>query len=172
MRALHSQLLCFPYIRKNRGVYPSKNVGTPTFSRSFLPIPTFASLSYQSFAHSFIFRIAPIRCSSNAFRTLVPKTRGTPPLVQPIPRSSHKVRSFLFALSCRLSTVDCWLLRSPPIHKAVTPPSPIFVSPLSQWRPVRGPTQTPCLSLSHRVRYTSTNALRPARSLHETCTDH
>ena len=168
-------------------MYPSKNVGAPTFFRSSLTIPILGSLFFQSFAHSFIFRITLIRNLSNTFRTLAPKTSGTPPLVQPIPRSSNAVRSFLFAVSCRLSTVDCRLpsftsstsftsftssFHSPRIHKAVTGASPNVVRGLSQWRPVRGPTLTPCLSLSHRVRYTSTNALRPARSLHEACTDH
>ena len=158
------QLFCFPYLRKNRGVYPSKNVGAPTFSLSFLPISTLGPLAFQSHAHSFIFRIQPISCPSSSFRTLAPKTGGTPPLVRPI-----------LAVSCRLSTVDCWLppfSHSPPIHKPVTAPSPILLPLLSQSSPVRGPTHTPCLSLSHRVRYTSTNAIRSARCLHETRTYH
>jgi len=37
------------------------------------------------------------------------KPGGRVSLVQPIPRFSFEVGSFLFALSCRLSTVDCWL---------------------------------------------------------------
>jgi len=145
-----------------------------TLSPSVLPSPPQLQRRrvFKSFAHSFIFRITLIRNLSNTFRTLAPKTGGTPPLVQPIPHSSYEVRSFLSAANCRLSTVDCWLPHLPRIHKAVTGASPNVVRGLSQWRPVRGPTQTPCLSLSHRVRYTSTNAHRPARSLHETCTDH
>jgi hypothetical protein len=38
--------------------------------------------------------------------------------------------------------------------------------------PSQGSTHTPCLSLSQCLRYTSTNASRPARSLHETRTHH
>jgi hypothetical protein len=64
------------------------------------------------------------------------------------------------------------LLHLPPIHNPVTPPSPIFLPLLSQSSPVRGPTLTPCLSLSECLRYTSTDAIRPARSAHETRTDH
>jgi hypothetical protein len=139
-----------------------------------IPLPAAASAEagFLSFAHSFIFRITLIRNLSNTFRTLAPKTGGTPPLVQPIPGFSYEVRAFLFPLSCRLSTVDCWLLHSPRIHKAVTPPSPIRLPLLSQCSPVRGPTHTPCLSLSERVRYTSTDAIRSARSLHEARTDY
>src|SRR5258708_38936170 len=105
MQNYRPQLFCFPYLRQNRGVHPSKNVGAPTFSLSFLPVPTLGPLAFQSVAHSFIFRIQPIFWPPSIFRTLAPKTGGTPPLVQPIPRSSYEVRSFLFALSCRLSTV-------------------------------------------------------------------
>src|SRR5579859_6207477 len=78
------QLFCFPYLRKNRGVYPLQNVGAPTFSLSFHPISTLGPLALQSVAHSFIFRIQPISRPSNIFRTLPPKTGGTPPLVMPI----------------------------------------------------------------------------------------
>ncbi len=96
----YPQLLCFPCLRKNRGVggmskqnllsaawpissvspisAPRKNVGAPTFSRSFLPMPTLDSLSLQLHAHSFIFRITPIRFPSNTFHTLSPKTRVSP----------------------------------------------------------------------------------------------
>src|SRR5258708_2083528 len=163
-------LLCFPYLRKNRGVSSSKNVGAPTFSLSFLPIPP---LAFQSLAHSFIFRSTPISCLHSAFRTHSPKTGGVPPLVRPIAFLYSPVRSSLFFLSCRLSTVGCLLLpHSPPIHNPVTAPSPILLPLLSQCSPVRGPTHTPCLSLSERLRYTSTNAIRPARSAHEARTDH
>jgi hypothetical protein len=43
---------------------------------------------------------------------------------------------------------------------------------LSQCSPVRGSAHTPCLSLSERLRYTSTDAIRPARSAHEARTDY
>ncbi len=88
------QLLCFPYLRKNRGVggmskqssflpsrlfrLPQNNVGAPTFALSFLPIPTLGSLSFQFLVHSFIFRITPIPYPSSIFRTLSPKTRVYP----------------------------------------------------------------------------------------------
>ena len=134
------------------------------------------------------FSVSNLSLVPPAASALLPQKQGVHPLWS---NQSHtlpmKVRSFLFVVSCRLSTVDCRLssftsstsftsftsfFHSPRIHKAVTGASPNVVRGLSQWRPVRGPTQTPCLSLSHRVRYTSTNAHRPARSLHETCTDH
>jgi hypothetical protein len=142
----------------------------------------FFSLSSQS-PHSVLFLFNCLRTlsfsvsqSSAIFPTpsaLLPEKHRVHPLwsnqshALPV-RSNHSSP----AANCRLSTVDCWLLHSPRIHKSVTGASPNNVRGLSQWRPVRGPTLTPCLSLSHRVRYTSTNALRPARSLHETCTDH
>src|SRR5258708_26035103 len=91
------QLFCFPYLRKNRGVYSSKNVGAPTFSLSFLPIPP---LAFQSLAHSFIFRSTPIPFLHSAFPTLSPKTRGVPPLVPPIAFIYMPVRSSLFFLIC------------------------------------------------------------------------
>jgi hypothetical protein len=155
------QPFCFPYIRKNRGVYPSKNVGAPTFSLSFLPILALDSLAFQSLAQSFVFRIQPISHPSNIFRTLAPKTGGTPPLVQPIPPFLYLI-NLLYLLP----------LHSPPIHNPVTLPSPILLPLLSQSSPVRGPTLTPCLSLSECLRYTSTDAIRPARSAHETRTDY
>jgi hypothetical protein len=164
MQAYCPQLFCFPYLRKNRGVYPSKNVGAPTFSLSFLPIPTLVPLVFQSLAHSFIFRIRPISRPSNIIRTLVPKTGGTPPLVQPIP-------PFLYLINL-LYLLFFLFLHSPPIHNPVTAPSPILLPLLSQSSPVRGPTLTPCLSLSECLRYTSTNAIRSARFLHETCPHH
>ena len=98
-----------PTYAKTGGCTHPKNVGAPTFSLSFLPIPTLDSFSFQSLAHSFIFRITSIRCSSNIFRTLAPKTGGTPPPVRPIPRFTYEVRSCFFAVSCGLSTVDCQL---------------------------------------------------------------
>jgi hypothetical protein len=64
------------------------------------------------------------------------------------------------------------LPHSPPIHNPVTAPSPILLLLLSQSTPVRGPTLTPCLSLSQCLRYTSTDAIRPARSAHETRFNH
>ncbi len=163
-----------PTYAKTGGCTPlkmsAKNVGAPTFSLSFLPIPPRA---FQSLAHSFVFRSTPISCLHSAFRTLSPKTGGVPPLVRPIAFLYSPVRSSLFLLSCRLSTVGCLLLlHSPPIHNPVTAPSPILLPLLSQCSPVRGPTHTPCLSLSERLRYTSTNAIRPARSAHEARTDH
>src|SRR6266481_3650800 len=167
------QLFCFPYLRKNRGVYPSKNVGAPTFFLSFLSVPTLGPLPFQSLAHSFIFRSTPISCLHSAFRTLSPKTGGVPPLVRPIAFLYSPLRSSFFFLSCRLSTVGCLLLlHSPPIHNPVTPPSPILLPLLSQCSPVRGPTHTPCLSLSERLRYTSTDAIHRARSVHEARTDN
>ena len=72
-----------PTYAKTGGVTPSKNVGAPTFTLSFLPIRTLVPLFFLSFAHSFIFRITPIRCFSNISRTLAPKTGGVSPLVQP-----------------------------------------------------------------------------------------
>jgi len=158
------QLFCFPYLRKNRGVCPSKNVGAPTFSLSFLPIPALVPLAFQSLAHSFIFRIRPISRPSNIIRTLVPKTGGTPPLVQPI-------SPFLYLINLPY-LLFFLLLHSRPIHNPVTAPSPILLPLLSQSSPVRGPTLTPCLSLSECLRYTSTNAIRPARCLHETRTNN
>src|SRR6266403_1939874 len=152
------------------GGYPRKNVGAPTFSLSFLPIPP---LPFQSLAHSFVFRSTPISCLHSAFRTLSQKTGGLPPLVRPIAFLYSPLRSSLFFLSCRLSTVGCLLLlHSPPIHNPVTAPSPILLPLLSQCSPVRGPTHTPCLSLSERLRYTSTDAIRSARSLHEARADY
>jgi len=150
-----------PAYAKTGGVYTHKNVGAPTFSLSFLPIFTLGPLAFQSFAHSFIFRIQPISHPSNIFRTLVPKTGGTPPLVQPIPPFLYLI-NLLYLL----------FLHSPPIHNPVTAPSPILLPLLSQSSPVRGPTLTPCLSLSECLRYTSTNAIRSARFLHETCPHH
>ena len=47
-------------------------------SRSFPRNPALCPLSFQSLAHSFIFRSTPISCLPNAFRTLAPKTGGTP----------------------------------------------------------------------------------------------
>src|SRR6266478_7470221 len=159
-----------PTYAKTGGVYPRKNVGAPTFSLSFLPIPP---LAFQSPARSFVFCSTPISCLHSAFRTLSPKTGGVPPLVRPIAFLYSPVRSSLFFLSCRLSTVGCLLLlHSPPIHNPVTAPSPIVLPLLSQCSPVRGPTHTPCLSLSERLRYTSTNAIRPARSVHEARADN
>src|SRR5260370_31936775 len=77
------------------------------------------------------------------------------------------------AVDCQLSTVGCLLLlHSPPIHNPVTGPSPILLPLLSQCSPVRGPTHTPCLSLSERLRYTSTNSIHRATSAHEARTDH
>ncbi len=64
------------------------------------------------------------------------------------------------------------LLHSPPIHNPVTLPSPTLLPLLSQSTSVWGPTHTPCLPPSHRIRYTSTDAIRPARSLHEARTDY
>lgn len=74
----------------------------------------------------------------------------------------------------RLWTVDCRLPspHSPAIHNPVTGPSPIVLPLLSQWTPVRGPTHTPCLPSTRGLRYTSTDAIRPARSAHETRTDY
>jgi hypothetical protein len=165
------QLFCFTYLRKNRGMYPSKNVGAPTFSLSFLPIPTLSPLSFQSFAHSFIFRITPIRSSSNSFRTLSPKTGGVSPLVRPIPTVGRRPFPILYLLY-----VPYFLylrpFHSPPIHNPVIPPSPILLTILSQCSPVRGPTHTPCLPSIRGLRYTATDAIRPARSAHETRFNH
>jgi len=171
---LHTKLLSatllFPLRTQKQGGYPRKNVGAPTFSLSFLPIPP---LPFQSLAHSFVFRSTPISCLHSAFRTLSQKTGGLPPLVRPIAFLYSPVRSFFFSLSCRLSTVGCLLLlHSPPIHNPVTAPSPILLPLLSQCSPVRGPTHTPCLSLSERLRYTSTDAIHRARSVHEARTDN
>ena len=63
-------------------------------------------------------------------------------------------------------------LHSPGIHKAVTGASPIVLAGLSQWKAVRGPTQTPCLPSKRGLRYTSTDAIRSARSAHEARTDY
>src|SRR5271157_4979317 len=62
--------------------------------------------------------------------------------------------------------------RSPPIHNLVIPLSPFLPPLLSQSSPVRGSTHIPCLPLSSALRYTSTDAIRPARSAHETRTDY
>lgn len=162
------QLLSFPYLRKNRGVHTPKNVGAPTFSLSFLPIPTHGPLAFQSFAHSFIFHITRIRCIFRSMRTLVQK-QGVPLPVIPVPLALITWKPLLAGHG---SPAPGHFSHSPPIHNPVTPPSPIVLRVLSQCSPVRGPTQTPCLPLSHRVRYTSTDAIRSARCLHETGTDH
>jgi hypothetical protein len=75
------------------------------------------------------------------------------------------------------STVDCQLLAapSPPFTAHSQTCYPTFTHlclSLVTINPSQGPTHTPCLSLSHRVRYTSTNAIRSARCLHETRTHH
>src|SRR5580704_852264 len=93
-----------PAYAKTGGYTPTK-MSARTFSLSFLPIFTLGPLAFQSFAHSFIFRIQPISHPSNIFRTLAPKTGGTPPQVQPIPPFLYLL-FFLFP-------------HSPRIHKAV-----------------------------------------------------
>jgi len=123
------------------------------------------------------------------------KTRGTPPLVihtaperirrakparlgrRPLQRSSST--SCQSPITCHQplftglrSLATCHSLHSPPIHNSVTAPSPIVLSVLSQWTPVRGPTHTPCLPSTRGLRYTSTDAIRPARSAHEARTDY
>src|SRR5579859_866950 len=79
MQNFSPQLFCFPYLRKNRGLYSPKNVGAPTFSLSVLAIPTLGPLVFQLLAHSLIFRITPIPRPSHSLRTLPQKTGGTPP---------------------------------------------------------------------------------------------
>jgi hypothetical protein len=169
MQTLRPQLLCFPYLRKNRGVYPANNVGAPTFSLSFLPIPTLGSLPFQSFAHSFIFRITRICCIFRSMRTLE-QEHGVPLLVH---TSSTRPRC-LEAPPHWPRFAGPWplFLHSPPIHNPVTAPSPIFLPLLSQCSPVRGSTHTPCLPSTRGLRYTSTDAIRSARSAHETRTDY
>jgi hypothetical protein len=78
-------------------------------SRSCYRNPALCPLSFQTLAHSFIFRTTPIRCSSSIFRTLAPKTWGYTPRSYQSHGFPIEVRSFLFAVNCRLSTVDCWL---------------------------------------------------------------
>jgi hypothetical protein len=74
-------------------------------------LPNLDSVSFLSFAHSFIFRSTSIPCLPSAFRTLSPRTGGTLPGVRPIPKLSDEIRSSLFAISCRLSTVGIPLRR-------------------------------------------------------------
>src|SRR6266481_656250 len=141
--------------------------------RHFLSLFSQSRLLFFNRLRTLSFSVTPISCLHSAFRTLSPKTGGVPPLVRPIAFLYSPLRSSFFFLSCRLSTVGCLLLlHSPPIHNPVTPPSPILLPLLSQCSPVRGPTHTPCLSLSERLRYTSTNAIRPARSVHEARADN
>ena|SRR5712664_536703 len=116
------------------------------------------------------FSVAHLSPVPPAFSALFPQKRGY---------HSHLVISTQPVATCRRTTQSLFLyflylhpLHSPPIHNPVTAPSPILLPLLSQCSPVRGPTQTPCLPLSHRVRYTSTNANRSARCLHETRTHH
>jgi hypothetical protein len=89
-------------------------------------------------------------------------------------KARHGVRATLLSLlvAGHWPPVTGHIPHSPPIHKPVTPPSPILLPLLSQSTPVRGPTLTPCLSSTRGVRYTSTDALRSARFLHETRTNH
>ena len=68
-----------PTYAKTGGLYHRKNVGAPTYYICFLRIHALAPLAFQSLAHSFIFRITPIRYPSNIFRTLAPKTGGYTP---------------------------------------------------------------------------------------------
>jgi hypothetical protein len=72
--------LVSPTYAKTGGVHPSKNVGAPTFSLSFLPIPNLDTLSFLSFAHSFIFRSTTIPCLPSALRTLSQETGGVSPV--------------------------------------------------------------------------------------------
>src|ERR1700730_5074895 len=65
-----------PTYAKTGGVHPSKNVGAPTFALSFLPILTLGALSFQFFAHSFIFHNTSISRLCKRLRTLSEKTRG------------------------------------------------------------------------------------------------
>ncbi len=154
----------------------------------FLPISVLGSLSFQSFAHSFIFRVQPISRLPSAFRTLSPKNPGYTALgnshcsradqackTRP-PRKAAATEEFFHELPVTYHLSPTTLHRSPvaghsphspPIHNPVTPPSPIVLPVLSQWSPVRGPTHTPCLPSTRGLRYTSTDAIRPARSAHE-----
>src|SRR5258708_1179510 len=47
-------------------------------SRSFCGSPSLCLLLFQTLAHSFNFRITPIRCIFRSMRTLAQKTGGTP----------------------------------------------------------------------------------------------
>ena len=144
-------LRCSP----KQGVSFSKNVGAPTFSLSFLQFPTLSPLAFQIICA--LFRsVSHVSTLSSGICALWRKNRG--------------YRSWSYLATVRGPPGR--FSHSPLIHNPVTPPSPILFPLLSQWTPVRGPTHTPCLSLSHALRYTSTNATRPARCLHETCTDH
>ena len=166
--------------------FPSKSFLSPTYEnspRNFFVSPTYAKTGgctppKMSARRHFLslFSQPPISALPSIFRTLPQKPGGVP--LRSNQSHSFPMRSepYLFALGCRLSTVDCWppflSLHSPAIHKAVTGASPIFLPGLSQWRAVRGPTHTPCLPSTRGLRYTSTDAIRSARSAHEARTDY
>jgi hypothetical protein len=71
--------------------------------------PPSASLLFNRL-RTLSFSVAHLSPVSPALSALFPqKPGGVAPLVRPISWFSYEVRSFLFALGCRLSTVDCRL---------------------------------------------------------------
>ena len=131
------------------GVYPSKNVGlsrvpsrgAPTFSHSFLTMPTLGPLAFQSVAHSFVFRIPPISRPSYIFRTLASKTGGAPLPGHVWPRADRTRKNrpprkaaatnFLYLINL-VYLLYFLLFHSPAIYNSVTAPSPNFLPDLSQ----------------------------------------
>src|ERR1700751_2447434 len=67
-----------PTYAKTGGYIPLKMSARRHFLSLSSPISILDSLYLQLLAHSFIFRITLIRNLSNIFRTLAPKTGGTP----------------------------------------------------------------------------------------------
>lgn len=105
------------------------------FLALFFRIPTLGPLAFPLLSHSFVFAMLLIFRPSCDFRTLDPKTRGSVSLsVLTNSTISIKVRSSLFAIGCRVSTVDFLLLlflftaHSQSCYPTFTHPSPSLVT--------------------------------------------
>src|SRR5260221_66614 len=134
MRIFFPQLFCFPYLRKNRGCNPRKMSARRHFLSLISHSPFLGPLVFQSFAHSFIFRITPIPRPSRRLRTLWPKPGGTPlviPIIRPSPPPKPQMRPSLRSALCVLCVSAVSLLLFPFVPLAV-PPCPNNYFPL-QW---------------------------------------
>jgi hypothetical protein len=184
---------CFRCLRKNRGYAFQKMSARRHFLSRFpgsprsllLPFNHLRTLSFSVAHLSAVLPISsalflkkqgglPLSGHTNCFRadwtckTCPPrKAAATGEWFHESPVNNHSS-----PVAGHWSPVAGYSLHSPAIHNSVTGPSPILLPLLSQCSPVRGPTLTPCLSLSECLRYTSTDAICPARFLHETRTDY
>jgi hypothetical protein len=86
----------------------------PTFDSPLLALFQQSSLLLFNNFRTLSFSVSSLSPALPISSALLPeKQGGTPPLVQPIPRFSYEVRSFLSAASCRLPAVERRLPTNP-----------------------------------------------------------